>query len=140
MGWSELSGNIWTLPAARSKSNRANVLPLPPAAVELLEQLPRRDDCDGYVFTTTQGRKPFSGFQASGVQGFTIHDLRRTTRSKLSELGVPWEVARRIVGHSVDQLDAVYDRLNYLDAKGEALVRLADHYSALEGGKLNATI
>ncbi|MCP3729730.1 tyrosine-type recombinase/integrase [Sphingomonas sp. MG17] len=139
MRWIELSGNIWTLPAARSKSNRANVLPLPPAAMALLAQLPRRDDDDGYVFTTTGGAKPFSGFskakalldQASGVQGFTIHDLRRTTRSKLSELGVPWEVARRIVGHSVDQLDAVYDRFNYLDAKGEALARLADHYAGL---------
>lgn len=140
MRWSELSGNIWTLPAARSKSNRANVLPLPPAAMALLAQLPRRDDGDGYVFTTTQGKKPFSGFskgkalldQASSVTEFTLHDLRRTTRSKLSELGVPWEVARRIVGHSVDQLDAVYDRFNYLDAKGEALARLAKHYASLE--------
>lgn len=138
MRWGELSGNVWTLPAERSKSSRVNVLPLPPTAMELLRKLPRHSD-DSYVFSTTSGRRPISGFSKpktqlddlSGTRGWTLHDLRRTVRSKLSELGVPWEVARRVVGHSVDQLDAVYDRFSYLEEKGIALQRLADHLAGL---------
>jgi len=138
MRWSELSGNVWTLPAERSKSSRVNVLPLPTAAMELLGKLPRHGE-DAYVFSTTGGRRPTSGFSklkshlddVSGTGGWTLHDLRRTVRSKLSELGVPWEVARRVVGHSVDQLDAVYDRFSYLEEKGRALEKLADHLANL---------
>jgi len=141
MKWSELNGNVWTLPATRSKSGRANVLPLPPAAMAVLNKLPRHGD-DGYVFTTTEGKRPSSAFgqnkraidAASGTSGWTLHDARRTVRSKLSELGVPWEVARRVVGHSVDQLDAVYDRFTYLAEKGEALAQLAEHFEQLRNG------
>lgn len=140
MRWSELKGNVWTLPAARSKSGRVNVMPLPPAAMAVLSKLPRHGD-DGYVFTTTEGKRPSSAFgqnkrvldAASGTSGWTLHDLRRTVRSKLSELGVPWEVARRVVGHSVDQLDAVYDRFSYLAEKGGALEKLANHLRDLQG-------
>ncbi len=142
MRWSELNGNVWTLPATRSKNGRPNMLPLPPAAMAVLDTLPRHSD-DGYVFTTTEGRRPSSAFSknkraldaASGVSGWALHDLRRTVRSKLSELGVPWEVARRVVGHSVDQLDAVYDRFSYLEEKGRALEQLAQHFGQLASAK-----
>jgi integrase len=138
MRWSELSGNVWTLPADRSKSGRANVLRLPSAAMKVLNRLPRYAE-DAFIFTTTDGKRPSSDFNkrkkfldvASKTSSWTLHDLRRTVRSKLSELGVPWEVARRVVGHSVDQLDAVYDRFSYLEEKGRALVQLADHLQLL---------
>ncbi len=48
MRWSELDGNVWTLPAARSKSKRANSLPLPPVAMAILQAQPRFGN-DGYV-------------------------------------------------------------------------------------------
>ena len=91
------------------------------------------------MLSTTGGARPSSAFnkrkvkldEASGVTGWTLHDLRRTVRSKLSELGVPWEVARRIVGHQVDSLDATYDRHDYLPEKKGALERLAQHITGL---------
>ncbi len=132
--WGELDGDVWRLPARRSKSGRANARPLPSAAMAMINSLPRGES-DAFVLSTTDGKRPSSAFnkrkcqldEASGVTGWTLHDLRRTVRSKLSELGVPWEVARRIVGHQVDSLDATYDRHDYLAEKRDALLRLALH-------------
>jgi integrase len=143
MEWAELDGDVWTLPAARSKSGRANSLPLPPAVLAVLEAQRQHSDGKGFVFTTSGGARPSSDFskrkrlldEASGTSGWRLHDLRRTARSKLAELGVPREVARRIVGHSVDRLDEVYDRFSYLEPKREALANLAEHFE-----RLNASI
>jgi integrase len=131
---SELVGDIWTLPAARSKSGRANALPLPPAVMNILAKLPQHE-ADGFVFSTTNGEKPASNFaknkraldQASGTTGWTLHDLRRTARTKLSELGIDRETARRIVGHAGDTLDETYDRATHEPAKRAALAKLSEH-------------
>jgi integrase len=58
MGWSEvdLTKRIWTIPSERMKGGRSHEVPLSPAAIELIETLPRfAGDC---VFTTTAGAKP----------------------------------------------------------------------------------
>lgn len=131
---SELMGDIRTLPAARSKSGRTNALPLPPAVMAILASLPDHG-ADAFVFTTTNGTKAASNFaknklaldKASGTSGWTLHDLRRTARTKLSELGIDRDTARRIIGHAGDTLDETYDRATHEPAKRDALMRLATH-------------
>jgi integrase len=138
MRWSELEGNIWTLPATRSKSGRVNVLTLPPAAMTILAGQPRYG-ADGFVFTTTGGKSASSDFakrkialdRASATSGWTLHDLRRSARSRMSQIGVSPEVARRVVGHATDKLDATYDRYSFNFEKAEALRLLADHLQDL---------
>lgn len=143
MRWSELAGNVWTLPAARSKSGRANVLTLPPAVMVVITSMPRpADGGDGFIFSTTDGRRPSSDFtrrkrvldEASRTSNFHLHDLRRSARSLMAKLGVDREVARRVIGHSVDHLDAIYDRHDYVAEKADALVRLADYLTSLKNG------
>lgn len=131
---SELVGDIWTLPAQRSKSGRQNALPLPPTAMAILASLPDHG-ADSYVFSTTGGERPASNFAknksaldtASGRSGWTLHDLRRTARTKMSEIGVDRETARRIIGHAGDALDQTYDRATHEPAKRDALARLSAH-------------
>src|SRR6516165_8750522 len=48
-------------PPERMKANAAHVVPLTAPVVAILERLPRFDSGD-YLFTSTQGRKPISGF------------------------------------------------------------------------------
>jgi len=52
---------------------------------------------------------------------FEIRDLRRTARSTLSRLGVEQDVARKIMNHSLEGIDRVYDRHDYLDRMSEAM-------------------
>ena len=128
MRWSEIAGDLWTIPREKVKKDRAHAVPLTASAVEVLSSLPRYGP-DGFVFSTTGGASASSNFakvkteldRISGVTGWTIHDLRRTVRSKLAELGVPREVARKVMNHEDGKVDRTYNRHEYLAEKREAL-------------------
>jgi hypothetical protein len=47
------------------------------------------------------------------VGGWTPHDLRRTVRTKLSELGCPDQVAEAVLGHMQAGVAGVYNRHSY---------------------------
>jgi integrase len=142
--WDEidLEAGTWTIPAARYKTKRANVVPLSPAARDVLASLPRilpsaaGSDADapapGYVFTTT-GNTPFSGFSkakrtldsASKTSDWTLHDLRRTARTLMVRASVRSDVAERVLGHVIGGVAGVYDRHDYVAEKRHALEALA---------------
>jgi integrase len=50
-----------------------------------------------------------------------IHDLRRTVRTRLSELRVPEHVAELVIGHARKGLARIYDQHRYADEMREAL-------------------
>ena len=80
-------GTTWTIPAARYKSNRDLLIPLSAAAQKIIAAMPDRGD---YVFTA-DGSHALGGFaerkkafdKVSGVENYTLHDLRRTARTLL---------------------------------------------------------
>jgi integrase len=131
MRWLEVSHDLWTIPREKVKKDRAHTVPLSRTAQAILDslnQLPRFAE-DGFVFSTTGGASASSNFcktkreldRLSGVTGWTIHDIRRTVRSKLAELGVPREVARKVLNHEDGKVDRIYNRHEYLVEKREAL-------------------
>ncbi len=135
MQWDEvhLDSASWIIPAERTKSGREMEVPLPSLAMEILHAVPRFTE-GPYVFTTMFGRRPVGQFsrnkdlagKLSGVTGWRLHDLRRTVRTGLAELGVPEIVAERVLNHSEgDVLVKTYNRHHYSDEKREALERWA---------------
>jgi integrase len=130
MRWSEVAGDLWTIPREKVKKDRPHTVPLSLTAQRLLAELaerPRLEE-DGYVFSTTGGKSPSSSFDKikrqleslSATTGWTIHDIRRT---KLAELGVPREVARKVLNHEDGKVDRIYNRHEYLTEKRDALAR-----------------
>jgi integrase len=131
----EVVDGVWLCPAERSKSKKQIERPLSKAAQTVLAQTPHI--LDEFVFTTN-GLKPYSAIvrdkkifdAACGVSGYTIHDLRRTSRSLLSRAGVLENVAERCLAHVIPGVKGVYDRHRYqremLDAY-ERLATLIDH-------------
>jgi integrase len=127
MAWAEIDGADWTLPAARNKTKVDLVRPLSKAA---LAALPKRTG--DFVFSRADGT-PLSrpeNFKlaldkASGVSGYTIHDLRRTARTLLSRAGVSADVAERCLGHVIGGVRGVYDRHEYHEEKATAFEALA---------------
>src|SRR5262249_27802750 len=127
MTWDEIEGDDWTLPAARNKTKVDLVRPLSKAAQDVL---PTRQG--KYVFTT-DGVTPISGFskfkaafdKASGTDGWTLHDLRRSARSLMSRAGVPSDHAERCLGHVIGGVRGVYDRHEYHREKQRAFEMLA---------------
>jgi integrase len=132
--WEEidLGKGEWTIPAERAKNGKAHLVHLPPAP-DILSTAPRLDGSD-YIFTTT-GRTSISGFskakamldKASGVSGWTIHDLRRTFATLATgELGIEPQIVDKILNHlsgAVTGIAAVYQRHAYLDQRRNAMDR-----------------
>ena len=67
----------------------------------------------------------------AGLLDVRLHDLRRTLRTGLAELGVNFEVAERVLNHAMPGLQAVYNRHNYMAEKRAALTLWAEHVLAL---------
>lgn len=142
----DLERGLWTIPTGRFKSEAVHIIPLAPEALDLLASLPRFNQGD-YLFSTTFGEKPVSGFskakarldarmqrtlealarrrgrQASSLEPFITHDVRRTVRTRLSSLKVDEVVAELLIGHGKKGLARVYDQWAYLDERREALER-----------------
>ena len=147
MTWAEVKDGIWTLPAARCKVKRDMVFPLSAAAQSVLKRIPRIDGCV-YVFSNS-ARRPMSNFgnakakldEASGVSGWTLHDLRRTARSLMSRAKVPADIAERCLGHVIGGVRGTYDRHAYFDEKKaafEALTAEVERIRETPGNTLQA--
>jgi integrase len=48
--------------------------------------------------------------QATGTNGWRVHDLRRTARTLLSRAGINSDVAERCLGHTIGGVRGIYDR------------------------------
>jgi integrase len=129
--WSEIEDGLWTIPPERYKTGTAVTLPLSAAATKVLAELPRFASSD-FIFTIS-GRAPVMGFSAfklkfdfvCGVRDWTIHDLRRTSRSLLSRAGVDADVAERCLGHVIGGVRGVYDKHRYVEEMRHAFEALA---------------
>ncbi|WP_438275135.1 tyrosine-type recombinase/integrase [Nitrobacter sp.] len=95
MVWTEvdLDKSLWKLPAARAKNNREHIIPLPPAAVAILRDLPRvqiaatvngvEKIVDSPFVLTTTGKTPVSGFsKAKGHLDKAIAEVARKEAKK----------------------------------------------------------
>jgi integrase len=132
MQWAELDveGRLWSLPSQRTKAARAHEIPLGELAVDIIASQPRRG---AFVFTI-DGKRPMTVHQIkarldreSGIRDWRLHDLRRTLRSGLAELGVRYEIAERVIGHAMPQLERTYNVFAYREEKRMALERWAGH-------------
>jgi integrase len=145
----ELDGDLWTIPGERYKTKLDHVVPITAELRALIgtEQVrapsgkPKKNA--RYIFSTTEGEKPFSGFSKakreldaaiselresadrSPMPNWTLHDLRRTARSLMSRAKVPSDHAERAMGHVMGGVRETYDRYEYLDEKRAAFEALA---------------
>jgi integrase len=132
MAWSELDldGGLWRLSAERNKSARPFEIPLSAPVVETLRRLPRM----GPLVFALDGKRPITLHpwiervrRNAGLVDVRLHDLRRTIRTGLAALGIPFEIAERVLNHAMPGLEAVYNRHSYAVEKRNALAVWADH-------------
>jgi integrase len=137
----EVEGDEWVVPAARYKTNCELLIPLSPAALVVLERTPQ---VGAFVFSN-DGRRPLSGFSKGkaafdavcGVKGWTLHDLRRSSRSLMSRAGVSSDVAEMCLGHVLGGVRGTYDRHSYAAEKRLAFEKLAGLISRIVDPQAN---
>ncbi len=150
MHWREIdmARGDWVIPAERYKSRRAHLIPLTNAMHEILDAMPFRDN-GGYILSPSGGKKPYGNVirpkaaleRATGVTGWTLHDLRRTMRTGLSRLGIRPDISERVIGHSVGgSLGQVYDTHEFRAEKLAALEAWHVHVVAAVEGQALANV
>lgn len=145
MAWGEIDAKltVWTLPAARAKNGKPSVTPLNRAMQALLRLQPRREGCE-LCFPGEKG--PFSGYSkaksrldnASGVSGWTLHDLRRTVATGLQRLGVRLEVTESVLNHTSGSragVVGIYQKHDFAAEKLAALSAWGEHVAAVVEGR-----
>jgi len=148
LSWSEINFDtgMMAIPRERTKSRHALILTLPQLAIDILRAQPRRDGSN-YVFGGRKGGK--NGFAAwswckldldnritsargAALPRWTLHDLRRTTRSGLGQLGISPDIAERCIGHiKGSAVERTYDRYTYQPQIKAALAAWAAHIEQL---------
>jgi integrase len=146
--WAHLNRSqaVWTIPGAQTKNGVAHIVPLSPAVVAELDALSGDVwPMSGYVISTTGGKKPISGFSkakksldASQVDEWRVHDLRRTLATGLQRLGVRFEVTEAVLNHisgSRAGVAGIYQRHDWKAEKRAALVAWGAYVQALLNGE-----
>ena len=109
-------------------------VPLADEAVKILRRVERRPDRDsvfghakrhGLSLSSLRSKIDTRIKRAGGTppQSWRIHDIRRTVRTKLAELGVTADVAEALIGHvgHRTQMDRTYNRYKYWPEMRQAL-------------------
>lgn len=125
---------LWTIPGPRTKNKKGpHTVPLSDLSIEILKQA-YTGRGSGFAFAGRNGEaldphvptRAFARLNASlGIDGLTVHDLRRTGATLLTSerLNVMGEIVSRILNHTPPgpAITQVYNRNTYLPQKRAAL-------------------
>ena len=141
--WDDLQadahGRFIQLRAEATKESKARRVPLSAAAWGEFEKVRALEMDSPFVFASG-GDAGFIRWLSGptrklvAVCGFSFHphDLRRTARTMLGPLGVPHEVAERLLGHAVGSaVSRVYDRHAYDGEQQAAAEKLGSKVAAI---------
>ncbi|WP_243040559.1 tyrosine-type recombinase/integrase [Dyella sedimenti] len=127
----DLNGRTWDVPKENSKNGTPLRHRLSDQATAIFEELQVLAAGSDWVLPSSKGggSKPLtkSGINTAirGLIGLpknvVIHDLRRTVRTYLTELGIPQNVAELCLNHRPTGIKRVYDRSELLDQRYQAL-------------------
>ena len=144
MKWTDLNAGVWTIATELNEKPNCGIVKLTPFAMSIIEAQPRLEG-NAFVFPATRGRGPLNAFGQHVLElrtamraiipdmpAHTLHDLRRTFRTRLSQLNVAPHIAERAMGHLVGSpVERTYDRHAYGDEIGNAFAAVSRHVQAL---------
>jgi integrase len=105
------------------KAGKPHEIALTETMAELLRATPRRLHVDRVFPVLRLARQKQRLDERSGTSAWVLHDLRRTARTALAELGVADSVADAVLAHTQGGIAGVYNRHSYRTEKAAALAR-----------------
>ncbi|ELD0652116.1 tyrosine-type recombinase/integrase [Escherichia coli] len=142
--WNEIDFKkwTWTIPSDRMKGSRAHVIYLPKQAQDILVGLQMCAGGSEYLVPGRYNfRKPLSNAALNSlidrtvkiinedgehIQGFTVHDMRRTASTLLHEAGYPSDWIEKALAHEQKGVRAVYNKAEYARQRAYMLQQWAD--------------
>jgi integrase len=144
--WAEvdMGERLWRLPGTRTKNRQPHVVPLSTGALAVLARLQAVSGDSEWVFPSPAPGNEERPLQAvakhmqqivlrSGVT-YRLHDVRRTVRTRLAEIGVPENVAEAVLGHAMPRLVRTYNRHEPIPEMRAALEAWSSRLEAIVNG------
>jgi integrase len=131
----------WALPEAHSKTDTPLVVPLPRQVLELLRAQRERHPRASVVFPMRAAdHTPIAASTLNRalsripvkIEHFTVHDLRRTAATNLSEQEYNTDVVEKALNHKLKGVRGVYNRAQYAKQRAEMLQAWADWLDKLK--------
>lgn len=120
--WSEISGNIWTIPGARMKAGKEHQVPLAQRSLEILSIARHKNPSSEFVFA--RGGKPMSNMAMLNLTkrlnpNITVHGFRSSFRDWVSEeTEHSPELAEMQLAHTIaNRVERAYRRGNLLEKR-----------------------
>ena len=143
---SEINGDWWELPAERSKNGKAHRIFLSPLAKRLIKQASGEE----YLFparkhANSEETAPIipaalinaisKNRDVLGSKRFTVHDLRRTTATRMAQIKISRFDISRVLNHTAGDVTARYDKYAYDPQKKSALLKWSRRIQWILSGK-----
>lgn len=147
--WYNFNEKTWTVPAEDYKTGKTIRRALPEVAIRLLQEH-KRGSVTSHVLTPAQFRDKedipptqalvstysMQVIRKTGMKQWSLHDLRRTVATRLSELGAPPHVIEKLLGHQMGGVMARYNLHDYMDDQREWLGIWQNHLQRIIGYQL----
>lgn len=147
--WYNFNEKTWTVPAEDYKTGKTIRRALPEVAIRLLQEH-KRGSVTKHVLTPAQFRDKedipptqalvstysMQVIRKTDMKQWSLHDLRRTVATRLSELGAPPHVIEKLLGHQMGGVMARYNLHDYMDDQREWLGIWQNHLQSIIGYQL----
>jgi integrase len=129
------------LPASRTKSKRKHALILPEPALQILRAQPRNGErpfvfgrkgagLGGWGYGKNRFDKLVAEAAGRSLPHWTLHDLRRTAATRLSDFAPP-HIVDAVIAHAAPRLHRTYNKNQYINEKKAALGTWAETLAAI---------
>ncbi|AWG80401.1 MULTISPECIES: tyrosine-type recombinase/integrase [Vibrio harveyi group] len=118
---------LWTVPKPHSKNGERIFRPIPEELKEWLLQLKGSSDKSDPILGQLKSAEAVSQYTRllwkyfKHDEKWTVHDLRRTLATGMSDLGIAPHVVEQLLGHKLGGVMQIYNRSQYLPEKRQAL-------------------
>ncbi|TPG62592.1 tyrosine-type recombinase/integrase [Ewingella americana] len=147
--WFDYKEKTWTVPASEYKTGRTVRRALPDSVIFLLEEHQKWSMTNHVLtpphFKNREDKPPsqprVAAYSAqviskTGMKNWSLHDLRRTVATRLSELGAPPHVIEKLLGHQMGGVMARYNLHDYLADQHQWLTVWLEHLEKVVGRPL----
>jgi len=140
---------LWRIPSERTKMKREHLVPLPPQAVALLQELRSLSGSEASPFLFPSPSR--EGFMSNNTMLYalyrmgyhgraTVHGFRAMASTALNEMGFRPDVIDRQLGHQEkNAVRAAYNRAEYLNERRVMMTHWADYLDTMVGRPLTAS-
>jgi integrase len=143
--WAEIDGDVWTIPAARTKTGKAHRVPLTAPMLAVLESVRDLRTSADLIFPGDQRIEPLSRMAMLMLlrrmdAAATVHGFRSAFRDWAGDqTSFPRDVAEEALGHVVGgAVERAYRRRDALDKRRKLMKAWADYLAVIPQPKVVA--